>query len=300
MTKDNNELSTGLDIPTTQKEKITSPSSTSMPSQDQMSAESMATTDASSSSRTTSTSKETPYQYQYQQNYQQQQREEQQSGINRALDETKDSIRKSVNEARRDIPRYTQAVNDYHEQAIESARQIADNFLESQKEIINSLQSAWLPQIDAANRVFTSNWISPRHFTQIYANIINSFANNWIAATRLANNMVFSNMEAFRTTMQQTRDNAKELSRIAVNTARSSEQTSRDIARSTGQDISTASYASGYTQSKDEKKDVFRKNKQNSCMDNLSSASSESSYLFHHLAAFFKQSFLFMIMAIVS
>ena len=109
-TTDNNRLSTGVDISTTQKEKITSPSSTSMPSQDQISAESIGTTDASSSSRTTSTAKEIPYQYQYQQNYQQQQREEQQSGINRSLDETKDSIRKSV-----DIPRYTQTTNEYQE-----------------------------------------------------------------------------------------------------------------------------------------------------------------------------------------
>jgi Protein of unknown function (DUF2795) len=228
----NNKLSTREDISTTQKEKITSPqSSTSMPSQDQISTEPMATTDASSSSRTASTSREAPYQYQYQQNYQQQ-REQQQSGINRSLDETRDNIRKSTDEARRDIPRYTQAVNDYHEQAIESAREIADNFLESQKEIINSFQSAWLPQIEAANRVFTSTWMSPRYFTQVYANTVSNFANNWIAVARLANNAVFANMEAFRTTMQQTRDNTKELSRINVNTARSLEQTARDATNS--------------------------------------------------------------------
>jgi hypothetical protein len=222
----NNKLSTREDISTTQKEKITS-----MPSQDQISTEPMATTDASSSSRTASTSREAPYQYQYQQNYQQQ-REQQQSGINRSLDETRDNIRKSTDEARRDIPRYTQAVNDYHEQAIESAREIADNFLESQKEIINSFQSAWLPQIEAANRVFTSTWMSPRYFTQVYANTVSNFANNWIAVARLANNAVFANMEAFRTTMQQTRDNTKELSRINVNTARSLEQTARDATNS--------------------------------------------------------------------
>jgi hypothetical protein len=37
-------------------------------------------------------------------------------------------------------------------------------------------------------------------------------------------------MEVFRTTIQQTRDNTKELSRISVNTARSLEQTTRDAA----------------------------------------------------------------------
>ena len=222
-TADYNRPSTTQDISTTQKETITSPSSP--PSQDQISTEPGVTTDASSLS-TTSTSREVPYEYQ--QNYQQQ-RHDQQSGINKALDETRDSIRKSTDEATREIPRYTQAVNDYNKQAIESAREIADTFLESQKEIINSLQSAWLPQIDAANRVFVSSWVSPRYFTNVYTNMVSNLANNWIAATRLANNAIFANMEAFRTTIQQARDNTKELSRINVNTARSIEQTATDV-----------------------------------------------------------------------
>jgi hypothetical protein len=49
------------------------------------------------------------------------------------LDGIKDSIGRSTDEARIDIPRYTQAANEYHEQAIESASEIAENFPESQK-----------------------------------------------------------------------------------------------------------------------------------------------------------------------
>src|SRR5919199_1225136 len=228
MTTDN-KLSTRGDTSGTQRETVTSPSPSSAPSQDEiLTARMMATATSSSASTSTFTSKEVPYQYQYQQNFQQQ-KAAQQSGINRALDETRDSIRKSTDEARRDIPRYTQAVNEYHEQAIESAREIAENFLESQKEIINSLQSAWLPQIEAANRVVTSGWMSPRNFTQVYTNMVSNFADNIVAASRLVNNMIFANMEAFRTTLQQTRDNTIELSRININTARSLEQTARDV-----------------------------------------------------------------------
>ena len=232
-------LSTRENISTTQR--ITSSSSPS--SQDQISTEPMMTTAAASSS-TTSTSKEVPSQYQYQQNYQQQ-REEQQSGINRALDETRDNIRKSIDEARSQIPHYTQSTNEYQEQTIQATREIADNFLESQKEIINSLQSSFLPQIDAINRAFTSTWMSPRYITQVYANMVSNFANNWIAAARLANNAVFANMEAFRTTMQQTRDNTKELSRISVNTARSLEQTARDATNSYAPSSTSYGFYSG-------------------------------------------------------
>jgi hypothetical protein len=167
--------------------------------------------------------------------------QEQQQSVNRALDETKNNIRRATDEARKDIPRYTQVVSDYQEQTIQAAREIADNYLESQKEIINSLQSAWLPQIEAANRVFTSNWmVSPRHLADNYARIVSSFADNTVAATRLVNNTIFANLEAFKTSVQNARDNAKEFSRIGVNSAKALEQASRDTARAAGHDTSSA------------------------------------------------------------
>jgi hypothetical protein len=152
---------------------------------------------------------------------------------NRALDETKDNIRRSIDEARKEIPRYTQAANDYQEQTIQAAREMADNYIESQKEIINSLQSAWLPHIEAANRLFTTRLVSPRNATEIYANMVSRSADNIIATTRLVNNMMFTNMDILKTLMQQAKDNAKELSRIGVNSARTFEQTSRDNATTT-------------------------------------------------------------------
>ena len=176
------------------------------------------------------------------------QKEQQQSGINRALDETRDNIRRSIDEAKSQIPHYTQATNEYQEQTVQASREIADNFLESQKDIINSLQSAWLAQIDAVNRVFTSSWISPRYFAHIYTNMISNFADNIVATTRLLNNMVFTNMKASRTTIQQARDNVKEFSRIAVNAARSLEQPTRDTTAAASAQISSTypSTSSGF------------------------------------------------------
>ena len=73
--------------------------------------------------------------------------------------------------------------------------------------------------------------MSPGSIAELYANIVSSFANNVITATRLTDNMIFGNMEAFKTSIQQAKDNTKELSRIGVNTAKTFEQTSRDNAR---------------------------------------------------------------------
>src|ERR687886_1267025 len=152
---------------------------------------------------------------------------DQQHSVNRALDETRNNIRRATDEARKDIPRYTQAANEYQEQTIQTAREIADNFLESQKEIINSLQSAWVPAVENAYGVFWNYWLSPRRVTEVYARAIGSITHNTVAAARLVNNTVFSNLDAFKAAIQNTRDNLKEFSRIGVNAARTFEQTSR-------------------------------------------------------------------------
>jgi gas vesicle protein len=157
--------------------------------------------------------------------------QQQQYAINRVLDGTKDSIRRSIGEARSQIPRHTQSVNDYQEQTIQAAREIADNFLESQKEIINSLQAAWVPYAESMYERFYAYCMSPRRMTEAYTRMVSSFADNINSAIRAANNMVFTNMDALKTSIQQARDNARELSRIRVNAAKTFEQTSRDTSR---------------------------------------------------------------------
>ena len=159
-----------------------------------------------------------------------QQLQEQNHLVSRSLDETRDNIRRSIDESRSQIPRYTHAVSDYQEQTIQAAREIADNYVESQKQIINSFQSVLNPYVENVNEIAT-NWttlLSPRKVSEVYANMVSNFANNVITATRVTNNMIFGNMEAFKTSLQQAKDSSKEFSRIGVNAAKTFEQTTRD------------------------------------------------------------------------
>src|SRR5207253_10094521 len=110
--------------------------------------------------------------------------------VNRALDETRDNIRKSTDDARKEIPRYTQAVNEYQEQTIQASREMADNYIESQKQIINSLQSAWVPFAENTYGVFWNYWVSPRRTTEIYARAVSSAAENTIDITTLLNTTI--------------------------------------------------------------------------------------------------------------
>jgi hypothetical protein len=156
--------------------------------------------------------------------------QQQQQAINKALDETKNNIRRATDESRKDIPHHTQVVNDYQEQTIKAGREIVDNYVETQRQIIDSVQSAWVPLVENAYGVFWNYWVSPRSITELYTMAVSSFADNTIAATRLANNTLFVGMEAFKTSIQTARDNTREISRIGVNSSKTFEQVSRDTA----------------------------------------------------------------------
>jgi vacuolar-type H+-ATPase subunit H len=171
------------------------------------------------------------------------QREQQQQAINKAFDETKNNIRRATDEARKDIPHYAQIVNEYQEETIQAARQMADNYLESQREIINSLQSAALvPEIEAANRPDKSNWTSPRNVNEHYARLVSAFADNTIAVTKLVNSAMFANLDAFKRSVQNARDNVKEFSRIGVNSSKTFEEVSRETAATAATAATTTSF----------------------------------------------------------
>ena len=151
--------------------------------------------------------------------------------IENVLDETKHNIRNATREAARDIPQYTQRLGDIQEQTIQTTREIADNYIESQKEIISIYQSVWTPFVENANSRFWNYWsISPKGIAETYGTVVSSFADNVIAATRLTNNAVSANMELFSTALQQTKDNSKELSRLGINAAKVFREASDDMA----------------------------------------------------------------------
>ena len=142
---------------------------------------------------------------------------EQQQAVNKALDETRDNIKKTTNEARKEIPRYTQIVNDYQENTIQAIREITDNFVDSQKDIIVNSFRLW------------SDWVSsPRQVAENYGKIVSSFADNAVAATRVLNNTVFANLDSVNTSVQHTTENVKELSKIGANTVKTFQQVSID------------------------------------------------------------------------
>ena len=155
--------------------------------------------------------------------------------INRSLDQTKDNINKSIEESRNQIPRYNNIVNSYQEQSLQTAKEISEEYIESQKAVINSLQSAWRPYSESYTSLISS-FASPDSMTKAYTKCVSNFADNAVSAIRLTNNIIFSNLDSWKSTLQQARDNTKHLSNLNVNAARTFEQNSRQIASVVSED----------------------------------------------------------------
>ena len=166
---------------------------------------------------------------------------EQQQAVNKALNETKDEIKVAAREVSKEIPQYTQMLGDIQEETIKTTREIADNYIESQKEIISIYQSVWTPFLENANSRFWNYWwISPKGLAETYGTVVSSFADNVVSATRLTNNAISTNMGLASTVLQQTKDNSKEFSRLGVNAARILNEASNDIANSSLSQVNAA------------------------------------------------------------
>src|SRR6185503_9567321 len=150
--------------------------------------------------------------------------------VNRALDQTKDNINRSIEESKNQIPHYNNIVNNYQEQTLQAAKEITEHFIESQKSIINSFQSAWGPyQQNFNNKVNTC--MSPEAVANAYSRFVSNVADNTVTYLRTTNNLVFASLDAYKNTMQHAKENTKQIFDINTKTAKTIEQNSREVAR---------------------------------------------------------------------
>jgi hypothetical protein len=152
-----------------------------------------------------------------------------QSTINRSLDETKKNVRKSIDESRRQVPQYANVVRNYQEQALESTGKMVEEYVEAQKSVIDSFFSSSAAYFENANRMF-NYWYSPRVPTEIWARAVSNVAENVSAATRINNDILFSNIDAMGRAFERAKQHTEELSRINVNNTKTIANTAKETA----------------------------------------------------------------------
>jgi hypothetical protein len=128
---------------------------------------------------------------------------QQQDAINKTLDNTLHNVKRTTEEATREIPRYTQRIAGYQEQTIQTIKDIASDFIEAEKQLIGSFQT----QVDRNNGVW--DFYNPQRIAENHSVMVNHFTSYLLDNSNLINNALASNLRVYNTALEQTRDNLK-------------------------------------------------------------------------------------------
>ncbi|HEX5185378.1 MAG TPA: hypothetical protein VFV86_00685 [Nitrososphaeraceae archaeon] len=136
---------------------------------------------------------------------------QQQDMINKTLDNTLHNIRRTTDEATREIPQYTRRITEYQEKTIQTIKDIASDVIESQKQVVSSFQT----QIDNNSGNFNAFWnlYNPQRIAENNAALVNNFTSYLLNASNLINTTLASNLRIYNTALEQTRDNLKTLTK---------------------------------------------------------------------------------------
>ena len=155
---------------------------------------------------------------------------QQQDAINKTLDNTLNNIKRTTDEATREIPQYSQRIAEYQEQTIQTIRDIASDCIEAQKQLIGSFQS----QVDrnSANNNGVWDLYNPQRIVENHAVMVNNFTSYLLNASNLINNALASNMRVYNTALEQTRDNLKACAKTNTNFIQSVNSQNKEVTTS--------------------------------------------------------------------
>src|SRR5215213_5861604 len=147
---------------------------------------------------------------------------QQQDAINRTLDNTLHNVKRSTDEARREIPQYTQRIAEYQEKTIQTIKDIASDVIEAQKQVVDSFQSQQQQgNSNNSNGINSTNGLwdlyNPQRIAENNAAMVNNFTSYLLNANNIINNALASNMRVYNTALEQTRDNVKAFTKTNTN-----------------------------------------------------------------------------------
>jgi hypothetical protein len=140
---------------------------------------------------------------------------QQQNAINKTLDNTLHNVKRITDEARREIPQYTQRIAEYQEKTIQTIKDIASDFIEAQKQVVSSFQSQQVDRRNSGGNVW--DLYNPQRIAENYAVMVNNFTSYLLNTSNLINNTLASNIRVYNTALEQTRDNLKACSKTNTN-----------------------------------------------------------------------------------
>ncbi len=157
---------------------------------------------------------------------------QQQDVINMTFDNTLNNIKRSTDEATREIPRYTQRIAEYQEKTIQTIKNITSDFIEAEKQVIGSFPSQVDRNSSDVNSSSNRLWdlYNPQRIAENYAVMVNNFTSYLL---NTSNNALASNMRVYNTALEQTHDNLKACAKTNTNYIKADNSQNREVNSST-------------------------------------------------------------------
>ena len=175
---------------------------------------------------------------------------QQQDAMNKTLDNTLHNVKRSTDEARREIPQYTQRIAEYQEKTIQTIKDIASDVIEAQKQVVDSFQSQQQQQGDrnSSNGINFYNGLwnlyNPQRIAENNAAMVNNFTSYLLNASNIINNTLASNMRVYNTALEQTRDNVKAFTKTNTNYIKSAVEQQQQSVNRHNTDVNTSTTTS--------------------------------------------------------
>ena len=115
-----------------------------------------------------------------------------------ASEESKKSIGRNVNEAGNQVPRYAQITTETREQSAQVTRKIAENYLEFQKQTINSFQSLFTSYFQNNQNQLWNNQEFFKSTSEMCSNLVSNYTESVIAFSRIWFNTIFANAGLYK------------------------------------------------------------------------------------------------------
>ena len=148
--------------------------------------------------------------------------------LEQAFDESKKNIDENIREARNQIPRYTETVNQVQELSLQATKDIAESYLDYQRQTIDSFQSISTQYMYDVHSQFLNSQDYFRSIPEMYSKLVSNYAESTIAMSRIFNDMAFSNIDVFKNVVDNTKKQSKHLAEIGKRNVSAYERIERD------------------------------------------------------------------------
>ena len=123
-----------------------------------------------------------------------------------ASEESLKNIEKNTDEASNQTHRYTEDITRTQEQTAQTTTALAENYLEFQKQAINSFQSVFMPYFKNVQNQIWNNQDFFRTIPEMYSRLVSNYTESVIAFSKMWNDIAFSNASVLKNALNKSNE----------------------------------------------------------------------------------------------